>query len=354
MNRSSTVLAVEYVLGSLPRSYEELEGLFGVEAMKKVYAGSGIRNRRIAPPGVCGSDLAFAAAQTLLDNYAIPRDSIDLLIHCTQSPDHFMPATACLLQDRLGLEKRCAAFDITLGCSQYVYGLSIAHSMIVAGVANRALVLTGDTMSRTVNTADRALFPLMGDAGTATLVDPIEEGYGFLGFELGTDGAGSKYNLIPAGAFRQPVSPETSVETTDKDGNVRSPQNMYMNGAAIFHFAISVVPKTIADLLAKLSLTVDQVDCFLFHQANRYMLDYLVKKLKIPAEKTHFFIENTGNTSGSTVPAVLSEAIQHGKVKPGSLVLMIGFGNGLSWGATVVRWAPEDKIPKAVQTSSTS
>jgi 3-oxoacyl-[acyl-carrier-protein] synthase-3 len=127
-----------------------------------------------------------------------------------------------------------------------------------------------------------------------------------------------------------------------------------MNGAAIFHFAISVVPKAIANLLAKLSLTVDQVDCFLFHQANRYMLDYLVKKLKIPVEKTYFFIENTGNTSGSTVPTVMSEAIQHGKIKPGSLVLMIGFGNGLSWAGTVVRWPSEDKLPRALQTPGNS
>ena len=179
MSQSSTVLAVEYVLGSQQRSYEELEGLFGVEAMKKVFAGSGIRNRQVAPPGVCGSDLAFDAAEKLLHNYAIPRENIDLLIHCTQSPDHFMPATACLLQHRLGLGKHCAAFDITLGCSQYVYGLSVAHSMIVSGVAKRALVLTGDTMSRTVNSGDRALLPLMGDAGTATLVGPVDAGQDF-------------------------------------------------------------------------------------------------------------------------------------------------------------------------------
>jgi 3-oxoacyl-[acyl-carrier-protein] synthase-3 len=226
--------------------------------------------------------------------------------------------------------------------------------MIVAGVAKRALVLTGDTMSRTVHPGDRALLPLMGDAGTATLVDGVDAGYGFLGFELGTDGSGAQYNLIPAGGFRQPDSAETALEVTDRDGNTRSAQNMYMNGAAIFHFAISVVPKAIASLLAKLDLTVDQIDCFLFHQANQYMLDYLVKKLKIPVEKTHFFIENTGNTGGSTVPTVLAEAIRHGKVKPGSLVMLMGFGNGLSWGGTVVRWAPADKIPQTLQASAES
>jgi 3-oxoacyl-[acyl-carrier-protein] synthase III len=338
MPRSSVIVAVEYVLGSVTRSYEELEESFGAEAMKKVYAGSGIRNRQIAAPGVCGSDLAFDAATKLLERSAVDRASIDLLIHCTQTPDHFMPSTACLLQHRLGLGKNCAAFDITLGCSQYVYGLSIAHSMIVAGVAHRALVLTGDTMSRTVNAKDRSLVPLMGDAGSATLIDGADGEEGFLAFELGTDGSGSIYNMIPAGGFRQPISAETAVETTDAEGNVRSPENMFMNGAAVFHFAISVVPKAVTSLLAKVNLTIDQIDCVLFHQANRYMLDYLVKKLKISPEKTHYFIENTGNTSGSTMPAVLSDAISHGKVKPGSLVLMIVFGNGLSWAGTVMRW----------------
>ena len=351
MSRSSRIVGVEYVLGTQTRSYEELEVTFGAEAMKKVYAGSGIRNRQIAPPGICGSDMAFAAAERLLLRYAIDRAGIDLLIFCTQTPDHFMPATACLLQHRLGLGKNCASFDITLGCSQYVYALSVAHSMIVAGVANRALVLTGDTLSRTINPKDRALLPLIGDAGTATLVDPAPEGEGCLGFELGTDGSGSQYNLIPAGGFRQPVSAETSVETTDAEGNVRSPQNMFMNGTAIFHFAISVVPKAIASLLAKLNLTLEQIDCVLFHQANRYMLDYLTKKLRIPPEKTHVFIENTGNTSGSTMPAVLSEALQHGKIKAGSLVLMIVFGNGLSWAATVTRWVSDDQGLQPVEVS---
>ena len=355
MSRSSSIMAVEYSLGGQRRTYEELEERFGAEVMKKVFAGSGIRNRQVAEASICGSDLAVTAAEKLLNRYAVPRDSIDLLIYCTQTPDHFMPATACLIQDRLGLGKRCGAFDINLGCSQYVYGLSVAHSMIVAGVANRALLLTGDTMSRTVNPKDRALVPLMGDAGSATLIDPVQAEAGFLGFELGTDGSGARHNLIPAGGFRQPISPETAVEITDAEGNTRTPQNMYMNGVAIYAFAISTVPKAIANLLAKLNLTLDQLDCVLFHQANRYMLDYLVRKLKLPVEKTHFFIEDTGNTSGSTMPAVLTEAIRHGKVKAGSLVLMIVFGNGLSWAATVVRWVEGTSAdqPRLASTQST-
>jgi len=319
-------------------TYQELEARFGVESMKKVLAGAGIRNRQVATPGICGSDFAYASAVNLINHHQIDRESIDLLIFCTQSPDYFLPSTSCVLHERLGLAKRCAAFDVNLGCSQYVYALSIAHGMIMAGTASRALVLTGDTMSRTVHPMDRAVVPLLGDGGSASLVGVVPEDQGFLGFELGTDGTGHKYLMIPAGGFRNPATEAMYTETTDAEGNVRSQANLYMNGAAIFHFAISVVPETVKSLLSTHSLTTEQVDLFLFHQANKYMLDYLVKKIKIPRERTHFFLEDVGNTSGSTIPIVMTDAWRKNMIQPGMLVLMIGFGVGLSWGATLVRW----------------
>ena len=336
---STAILATEYELGSEVLSFEQLEERFGAGPMRKVFSGSGIRNRRVAPRGVCGSDLALAAAERLLAERSLDRAGIDLVIHCTQSPDYFLPTTACVLHQRLRLSTQCACFDLNLGCSQYIYALSVAHSMISAGVSRRALVLTGDTMSQTVNPRDRSIVPLLGDGGSATLVGPAPAGHGFLGFELGTDGSGHKYLMMPAGGFRLPVSAETAIEITDAEGNTRSPQNLYMNGAAIFHFAITVVPQTIERLLARLGLTLDQMDLVLFHQANKFMLDYLLKKLKIPPEKTHIFLEDIGNTSGSTMPILLKEAGRAGKLKPGALVLMIVFGVGLSWAATVMRWA---------------
>jgi 3-oxoacyl-[acyl-carrier-protein] synthase-3 len=332
------ILAVDYTLGSENLTHQQLEERFGAEAMKKVVAGAGIRNRRVAAPGVTGADLAFDAADSLLSQRGVDRSSIDLLIHCTHSPDHFMPSTACLLHDRLGLKKECAAFDINLACSQYVYALSIASSMIVAGVATRALVLTGDTVTRDINPLDRSAAPLMGDGGTATLIGQVPAGEGFLGFELGTDGSGAKYLTIPAGAYRTPATQETALETADSEGNVRSAQNFFMNGAAVFHFAITTVPKTVHSILAKLNLTLDDIDLVLFHQANQYMLDYLVKKLKIPAEKTHFYLAEIGNTGGSTMPTVLTDALRAGKIKPGGRILMVVFGAGLSWAATVMVW----------------
>jgi len=335
---SSCILAVEPELGADLLSFDELEQRFGAEAMQKVLSGAGIRNRRVAPPGVCGSDLAFNAAIRLFEKHQIDPQSIDLLIMCTQSPDYWMPTTACVLHDRLKLKTQCAAFDINLGCSQYVYGLSVAHSMLASGVAKRALLLTGDTMSHTVHPRDRAVAPLMGDAGSATLIGECASGEGFLGFELGTDGSGHKHLMIPAGGTRRPLSPETAVESIDAEGNVRTQQNMYMNGVAIFHFAISTVPRTIQALLQKLSLGMEDIDLFLFHQANKYMIEYLLKKLKIPADRTHLYLEEVGNTSGSTIPLLLADARRAGKVRPGANVLAIGFGVGLSWAATVIRW----------------
>ena len=343
MGRHTGILAANFTLPEETLTYEELEERFGSETMKRVLAGAGIRHRRVAPPDVCGSDLAYDAAYHLLDYHQIDRETIDLLIFCTQTPDYLMPTTACVLHERLGLKRECACFDINLGCSQYVYALSIAHGMISGGIASRALILTGDTMTRTLHPMDRSVVPLLGDGGSASLVGKVPEGQGFLGFELGTDGSGHEYLIIPASGFRIPISEETAKEITDADGNVRTQQNLYMNGAAVFHFAISVVPPTVHSLLAKLSLSMDDVDLFLFHQANKYMLDYLFRKLKIPPEKTHVFLEDIGNTSGSTVPVVLTDAWRTGKIRPGALVLMIGFGVGLSWAATVVRW-PENTL----------
>src|SRR6266568_2954780 len=345
--KCSGILAVEPELGELVLTNEELEDRFGAETMQKVLNSVGIRNRRVAAPGVCGSDMAYNAANRLLERNGIDRESIDLLIFATQSPDHWLPTTACILHDRLNLQKGCAAFDINLGCSQYVYALSVAHSMLISGCATRALVLTGDTMTRTIHPKDRALVPLMGDAGSATLLGEVEDGQGFLGFELGTDGSGHKYLMIPAGGSRMPVSPETAIEIADSEGSVRTLESFYMNGVAIFHFAISTVPKAVESLLRKLSLDMKDIDLFLFHQANKFMLEHLLKKMKIPAEKTHFYIEDVGNTSGSTMPLLIADAIRAGKVKPGARILAIGFGVGLSWAATVIRW-PDNAYPPVV------
>jgi 3-oxoacyl-[acyl-carrier-protein] synthase-3 len=333
----TAIIGVEYTLGSESLSQETLEARFGAPAMDKVLKASGIRNRRVAPEGVCGSDMALDSAQRLLERTGFDRSRIDLLIFCSQSPDYLLPTTACILQNKLGLEKSCAAFDINLGCSQYVYALGVAHSMISSGLATTALVLTGDTMSHTLHPMDRSVVPLLADAGSATLVQATESA-GFLGFDFGTDGSGAKYLMIPGGGAREPYSPETFVANIDEEGNTRSRGNLHMNGLVIFQFAIRIAPETVRKLLAKLSLQMEDIDLFLFHQANRFMIDYIVRKLKIPPDKTHFHLDEIGNTSGTSMPVVLAEAIRAGKVRPGSLVMMVVFGVGLSWAGTVIRW----------------
>lgn len=343
--RNTGITASTFTLPRGTLRYEELESRFGAEAMKKVLSGSGIRHRRVVSGTECGSDLALDSATRLLDQHRIERDSIDLLIHCTQTPDYLLPTTACVMHERLGLKKACAAFDINLGCSQYVYALAVAHGMISSGVASRALVTTGDTLTRTIHPKDRGIVPIMGDGGSASLIEQAPAGQGFLGFELGTDGSGHKYLMIPGGGFRQPKSAQTAVEVADAEGNVRAADNLYMNGAAIFHFAISTVPVTVNSLLQRLGLAVSDIDVFLFHQANKYMLEYLFRKLKIPPEKSHIYLEDVGNSSGTTVPAVLTEAWRAGKVRPGAKVLLMAFGVGLSWAAAVATWPENSRGP---------
>jgi len=332
----AAVSAIEYYLPEKTISTADLSAEFPEWSVEKIDQKTGIRERHIAAPDECASDMAVSAARKLFDSGACRPEQVDYVLLCTQSPDYFLPTTACVLHARLGLRNDCACFDINLGCSQYVYALSVADAMLSAGLGRLALVTTGDTMSRTVNPMDRALVPILGDAGSATLVGKAEDEAGFLGFCLGTNGAGAKHLMLPAGGFRMPISVETAIETTDAEGNVRSPENLFMNGAAIFHFAITVVPATIQKLLKQVSLSMDDIGLFLFHQANRYMLDYLVKKLAIPQEKTFFYLDDVGNTSGSTMPVVLAEAVRAGKVKQGQKVLMIVFGVGLSWAATVM------------------
>lgn len=335
------ILDIDFQLPECMLTTEDLEKRFGGEGLKTALSAAGVRSRRIAPPSVCASDLAFGAANRILDTNNGSRESVDLLIFCTQSPDCLVPATACMLHERLKLPRQCAAFDLNLGCSQYVYGLAVANSMLKSGFAKLALVLTGDTLTRKVHPRDRSIVSLMGDAGSATLVGEVGKDEGLVAFELGTDGTGHRYLMIPAGGSRLADSPETAIEEMDVDGNIRCERNLRMNGIAMFQFSVSTIPRVIESLLHKMMLSLEDVDLFLFHQAGKYVVECLMGKLHIPVEKTHFFIEEVGNTSGSSIPLLLVDAYKSGKVRPGMLIVIAGFGAGLSWGATLIRWPSE-------------
>lgn len=334
----SGITACAYYVPEERLTHEELVQRFGRDVMDRIAHSSGIWERRIVRNGQCASDLALKAAEALLDNHQVARESIDLLIFGTQTPDYLLPTTACILQDRLGLSTETAAFDINLGCSQYVYSLSVAHSMICAGLANRALVLTGDTVSRILHPQDRVNVPLFGDAGTATLVERVGEEEGFMEFVQGTDGSGYQYLIWPASGLRIPRSNKTAIEVKDKSGSVRREEDMFMDGTAIFLFTLKVVPRTVKMLLAKTGLDMDDVDLFIFHQASEYIIESSAKKLKIPREKLHYKLHDVGNSGGSTVAIALTDAWLSERIKPGMIVLLVAFGVGLSWSSTIIRW----------------
>lgn len=332
------ITKVVYAVPTNRLTHNELAHRFGHDQMDKTAQSTGIYERRVVPSGICASDLAAHAATTLIDRYGIDRATIDLLVFATQTPDYLLPTTACILQDRLALPKSAAAFDINLGCSQYIYSVGIASGLIKAGMASRALVLTGDTVSRIVNPKDRSVVPLFGDAGTATLLERCPKDTGFVAFDFGTDGAGAKALIWPASGLRLPRSAASALEVPDKTGSVRSQNDMYMDGAAIFMFTMRVIPETVGRVLAKADIRLEDVDLFVFHQASQFIIDNAIRKLKIPREKVHMKLRDLGNSGGSTVGVCLADAVATGVLKPGMRVLLCAFGVGLSWASAVCIW----------------
>lgn len=315
---------------------EELAPEVGWSA-SEILAKTGIAQRHVAGPDECVSDLAAAAAEKLIGARGIDRQALDFLILCTQTPDHFLPATACLVHQRLGLGSDCAAFDLNQGCSGYPYALGVASALIRSGMAERGLVLTGDNYTKFINPRDRSVRTLFGDAGTATYVRASEEA-GLGPFVLGTDGSGARNLIIPAGGTRQRASPETMQPVTDPSGNARALTELFMDGAQIFAFTLQRVPPLLANVLGRAGLKKEEVDWFVLHQANRFMLEHLQRKLGIPADRMIWFLESTGNTVSSSIPLALEHAAAQGRFRPGQRILVLGFGVGYSWGATVLRW----------------
>jgi 3-oxoacyl-[acyl-carrier-protein] synthase-3 len=302
--------------------------------LAKILASTGVRARHVAPAGLCASDLCAAAAERLLQRLGWERASIDLLIFVTQTPDYVLPATACSLHGRLGLDKACGAFDINLGCSGYVYGLSVAAGQVQAGVAKRVLLLVGDTISKVVSGEDRSVAFLFGDAGSATALEATAAAP--MHFVTGTDGSGAGHLQIPAGMFRAPSTGETREVRIRDGGNLRNDEQLYMNGPEIFNFTIREVPVMISAVLQAASWGIDQVDGFVLHQANKFMLDYLAKRMKLPREKVVVALENYGNTSSASIPLALCEALRGRLAQAPAKLVLAGFGVGFSWAAVAI------------------
>ena len=311
---------------------KDLGYLIPEEEIEKTINNIGIIERRIAAPDVMASDLCYKAAQQLMADNDIAPDSIDVLLFMSQTPDYRIPATSCLLQHRLGLSRETMCFDISLGCSGYLFALSTAFAYASMEGINRVLLLDGETFSKIVNRRDKVDWPLYGDAGTATLIEKGD--YGDSTFMLYTDGSGEDTLKIHAG-MRNPITPESCVEREQEDGNIRSDLEVYMDGMDVFNFAISKVPKSIKQLLKETEKSVDDVDYLIFHQANRFMMDFFVKKLKMNPDRVPYCIHKYGNTSSASVPLTISSELC-GKLDGNHTMLMSGFGAGLSWGSALM------------------
>lgn len=312
---------------------DQLAQLYPDWTAEKIYEKTGIRERRVVSEGECASDLAYAAAAQLLSEGAA---QADYLLFCTQTPDYLLPTTACVLQHRLGLPTSCAALDFNLGCSGYIYGLSLANALLSSGTAERVLFLTADTYSRLIHPMDKSTRTIFGDAGTATLLTKGSKAR-LHSFVLGSDGSGAEQLMVKTGGARH-ARAEQAATAVDDSGNVHDPACLYMNGPEIFNFTIKAVPKLVQGVLEKAKLTLGEVDLVVFHQANAFMLEHLRRKLGIPPEKFVVNLEYCGNTVSSTIPLALAEALKAGRLRPGMKVLLAGFGVGYSWGGCILEW----------------
>ncbi len=302
---------------------------------------TGIYSKHLAGPDEYASDLAYRAAEKLFLQNHINKAEIDFLLYCTQSPDYILPATSCILQDRLGLPITCGSLDFNLGCSGYVYGLSLAKGMVESGQARNVLLLNSDTYSKYIHPGDRNVKLLFGDAAAATLITRGNKPSTSIGpFVFGTDGQGAQHLMIPAGGLRNPITLNSEVEKADEQGNIRSDKNLYMNGQEILKFALQAVPEAINRLLNVEGTSINDYDFFIFHQANEYMLEMLRRELDIPKEKYSVQLSDVGNTVSATIPIALRREVEKRKIRDGDKVMLLGFGVGYSWTACSIIWNP--------------
>lgn len=335
---NAALAAIEFYLPERYLDNRELAELFPDWPAEKIAAKTGIHRRPIAGPDECSSDLAVRAAEKVFASGSTSREDIDFLVLCTQSPDYFLPTTACLIQHRLGLATSCGAMDVNLGCSGYIYGLGLAKALIENGQSRNVLLITADTYSKFIHPLDKSVRTLFGDAGAATVVTAVDARDAQIGpFVYGTDGSGGGNLIVPTGGLRRRFAEHASIEE-DASGNMRTVNDLYMNGSEVFNFSLRVVPDTVARLLEKSGLRIEDIDLYVFHQANQYMLEHLRKRLKLPADKFLIAMEDVGNTVSCSIPIAMKKAFDSGRIQTGSLLMLVGFGVGYSWGATLVRW----------------
>ena len=331
---SAYIKGISYYLPEKVITNDDLVAEFAEWDVKKVYNKVGVKERHIAGDNETAGDLAEKAALKLFQEYNISPEEIDFILLCTQSPDYHLPSTTCILQDKLGIPTSAGAFDYDLGCSGCIYGMAVAKGLIAAGLASNILLLTAETYTKYLHPDDKSNRTIFGDGAAACLISK-EKGFAEIGcFVFGTDGSGADNLIVKTQGARYKV--RTAQSTEDDDGHVNRDDYLYMNGSAIFNFTLEQVPPMMKRLLEKSGMTKDEVDYFVFHQANKYMLSTLRKICGIPKERFHIDLEHTGNTVSSTVLISLKDCIAQSFIHSGMNVMACGFGVGLSYGGTLL------------------
>lgn len=339
MLNKASIKGVSSYIPEIRLTNEQLADDFPDWSVDKIYEKTGIQSRPIASDTDTCSSMAVNAAKKLFEKHNISPDSIDFILLCTQSPDYKLPTTACIVQHELGIPTHVGALDFNLGCSGYVYGLSLAKGLIETGQCNRVLLITSELYSRYINKQDKSVRTLFGDAATATLIEGVKSAQAFLtNFVFGSDGSGDKNLIVPHGGSLNPINSDSFVAGYDISGNYRSPSNLYMNGAEILAFTLQSVPALVNSVLNSAGLEAKDIDKVVFHQANKFILDKLRKKTKFTEEQFLVSYEHYGNTVSSTIPLGLESALNDGKLQTGDNVLICGFGVGYSWSGCLIEW----------------
>lgn len=328
---------IEYAFPDLIVSNDDLQKQNPQWDLKKVGEKSGVFSRHKSADSETAYDIACKAIDQLFASTDIRVNDIDGIIFCTQSPDYIMPSNAFLIHKKFSFKPSVWAFDYNLACSGYIYGLSICRGMIETGMAKNILLITADTYSKFINEGDRSASVLFGDGAAVSIISQSDKD-NVVGIELASSGNEFDAFYIPAGGCRIPKSEETKKTSIDTSGNVSSLENIHMNGFAVWKFISVTVPKQIKSLLQKHNMTLEEIDFFGFHQASKLTLDSLIKALKIDADKAFMNLHNIGNTVSASIPILLKQAEEQGKLKRGDMMLLSGFGVGLSWGSIIIKY----------------
>jgi 3-oxoacyl-[acyl-carrier-protein] synthase III len=337
VKKRADIRAIAYYLPEGAVTNEMLSNEHPDWDMRRVLARTGVATRHVAQPDQTAFDLACRACDLLFQDQPLARERIDAILFCTQSADYLLPSNSTLLHGYLDLEEDVFALDFSLACSGFVYGLALAQSLIVSGIATDVLLVTADTYTKYIHPGDRSARTLFGDGAAATWISVSNSDRGVLDVQCATSGKDHGMFVIPAGGCRLPRSAQTSVAKADLTGNVRSPENIHMDGSGILSFVESVVPRQVTDVLARNQLTMADIDLVILHQASKVTMESLCRILGIPGDKTFSNLRDIGNTVSASIPIALRDAMDQGRTHPEQRILLCGFGVGMSWATAILQ-----------------